>query len=234
MVEADDGTLLPFRIRLRRRDEPPAEPILAPSGPLLLRRDGALEAYDREKGERRWTWIPRGPVPGKAVRLHSSSAGGSAVAVLDGDGVLRCLDLEGGRELWTANAGPGRAYDPSSTALLAGDRAVYFVTADGRSRGGIQVEARDLLTGAPLWAAPLSGPPVLVEILPAGPTLIVKYLSAGAGGDGRSGVAVVDRSTGKVVDRVEDDRLGGEGFEAAAISGVLAVANERVAIVRGR
>jgi outer membrane protein assembly factor BamB len=227
VADLQDGRIREFAVPVRRSDDPgPGQVVAARDGPLLLRKDDALEAYEPTDGRPRWTWPADGNVP-----LHAAAVGDGVAALADGAGVLTALDLLTGQPLWLLGSGPGRLRDPSRTALLADERAVYSVTVDAVSRGGVRLEARDLRKGTSTWNATVSAGPALVEIRPAGDALLVKYL--GTAGASRSGVVALDRATGKVIDDFADDRLAGEGFDAAVVAGVLAVANERVVLVRG-
>jgi outer membrane protein assembly factor BamB/tetratricopeptide (TPR) repeat protein len=227
VAEAADGNLRPFLISVRpSHDRPPGEPVPSTAGPILVRREDSLDAYDPILGQKAWTWRTEGGSP-----IQSVAPGGSAVAVVDGNGRLQAVDYATGNTLWHAEAGPGRATDPSGTALLADDRSVWFVTADGTHRGGVQVEARDLRTGDGRGWVALSRPPVLVELRPAGSAVIVKYCGVRGG---KSGVVVIDRERVKAIDEFADDRIGGDGFEAVVQGGVLVVTTEQVVIVRGK
>jgi outer membrane protein assembly factor BamB len=236
LVDGRDGSVRPFQVSLRSGNEAPAEALVPRTGPILLRREDRLDAFESQSGKRTWQFT----APARA-RLASASVGEGGLAVLDVAGNLMGVDVAKGYAVWTAKSGSGRLFDPSATALLADGRAVYSVTAavvNGRADGERRLEARALADGKELWSIPLAPGPVLVEIAPAGEALLVKVLAAGPGPDPRvpvrTGVVVVARADGKVLDRFEDDRLGGTGFAASLSAGVLAVANERFLIVRGR
>jgi outer membrane protein assembly factor BamB len=236
VVDAADGTLRPYKIPLRTGNEIPGEPVPGRAGPLLVRRETRLEGFAPQTGKR----VLEFNAPNRA-RLAAAAAGEGGAVVLDVAGNLIGVDLATGRPAWTAKSGSGRMFDPTSTALVADDRAVYGVTvgaASGRADGDRVLEARALADGNLLWSAAIAPGPVLVEIVPSGEALLVKYLAAGQGQNAkqpvRTGVAVVARATGAVLDRFEDDRLGGTGFSASLSAGVLVVGNERFVVVRGR
>ncbi len=230
MVEASDGTLRPFFVPLRRPlDLSPAEPVVTREGSLVVHRLFSLESWETRRGTRRWLWTG-----GEGAQASTVVAGGGVVAVLDTPGTLRALDDATGSELWTGRPGPGRAFDPSTTALLADGGTVIAVTSEPPTGARVRLEARDARTGRVLWTAPLSESSAMVEVAGAGPVLVVRFLGAGGGAGSATGVALFDRATGRVVDTLADDRLAGESFEAVPVAGVLAVSGPRVLLVRGK
>jgi outer membrane protein assembly factor BamB len=229
VFRAADGRPLPFFVPLRRGDERPGELLPLRRGPLVIRKESSLEAHDPAKGTRLWAW----PAP---ARIHSAAAAGGVIAVLDGDpkrGDLHGIEIATGREAWTAAAGKGRRFDPLSTTLCGDGAVIYDVNVDAGSGGGLVLEARGSADGILRWSAPLSRTPALVEILPSGAAVLAKYFGAGSG---RTGTAVFEAATGREIDRFEDPdgRLGADGFDGAAISGVLVLANERIVLARGK
>jgi outer membrane protein assembly factor BamB len=222
------GTLRPFFVPLRRGPETPGELVPVRDGPLVLRKEFSLEAYDPEKGSRLWAWAG----PAKA-RIFNAAAGGGVAAVLDEKGDLRGLTLDRGIEAWTSAAGRGRLFDPLATTLRAEGTQIFAVTVDATNRGAVALEARAAATGQVRWSAPITATTAYVEVIPAGGTILVKYLGAGTG---PSGTVVLAAADGREIDRFVDreGRLGGEGFDASAVGGVLVLANERIVIARGR
>ncbi|MCK6482056.1 MAG: PQQ-binding-like beta-propeller repeat protein, partial [Planctomycetes bacterium] len=144
VVEAGDGSFRPWHVPLRGgEDEAQAELLPHRGGPLVLLRTSDLRGFDPHRGARVFGWSPE---EGKGIL--AAAAGPAAAAALDETGLLTAVDAEGGRVLWTARAGEGRMFDPSSTALLVDERWVVAATSAEPEGRGTRIEARDARTGA--------------------------------------------------------------------------------------
>ena len=230
VADISDGVLRPFHVPLRRtEDEPPGELLPPGPGPLLVLRSSDLTAFDPRRGTRSWGWTPA-----EGTEILAVAAGPTAAAVLDTAGALTAVRLADGRSLWTIRAGEGRMFDPSSSTLLVDERFVMASTSSLPEGSRTRIEAHDLERGAIAWTRDVSAEPVITELAEAGGALVVNFLAAGPGSSAGTGVLVLDRGSGEVVDRLVEDRLAGDAFDTAAQAGVLLVSGEQVMVVRGR
>ncbi len=116
---------------------------------------GSLYALDREAGEVRWHFTPRGASPVVSGPAYSPAAEGGVVFFGAESGVLYAVSAADGRELWRFKAGA-----PIHGSPAVGGERVYFGAMDGtlyaldRNTGGIywKFQAGGAFQAAPLVA----------------------------------------------------------------------------------